>query len=121
MMKEFVEYVPAPEQMVLLYEKLDRGETLELEWKNPGRRPPTPVAEEKPAEAEQPAAEADNKDFDFDEDFGEGLVTPQRRNPGSALKGSARKLTTSLDGVLSSMKRHREIEEMDDDTPTKPQ
>ena len=92
----------------------------ELSWKNPGRRPPTPVAAEKPAEAEAPAAETGNKDFDFDDDFGsDSLVTPQRRNPGSALKGSARKQTTSLDSVLSNMKRHREIEEMDDETPKK--
>jgi hypothetical protein len=32
---------------------------------------------------------------------------------GSALKGSARKQTTSLDSVLSNMIRHRKIEEME--------
>jgi len=51
------------------------------------------------------------------------VVTPQRRNPNSELKGSARKLTTSFGNVLSNMKRHRQLEEMDmsesDDTPTK--
>ena len=33
------------------------------------------------------------------------------RNPGSELKGSARKQTTSLNSVLSNMKRHMKIEQ----------
>ena len=63
--------------------------------------------------------EEENKDFDFEEEGG-GLVTPQRRNPGAELKGSARKLTASLDSVLSNMKRHRQIDQMDEtETPKK--
>ena len=89
---------------------------LDLDWKNPGRRPPTPVVEDKPEEANLPEVE-ENKDFDFEEEGAGGLVTPQRRTPGSALKGSARKQTTSFNNVLSNMKRHREIEQMDD-TPS---
>ena len=95
----------------------------ELKWKNPGRRSPTPEAVESTEETDTSEQEVENKDFDFDaEDFGGGVVTPQRRNPNSELKGSARKLTTSFGNVLSNMKRHRQLEEMDmsDDTPTKP-
>jgi len=114
MKTEFEPYLPSPEVIVKLYETLDKGESLDLDWRNPGRRPPTPAKIEQPAEAEQTLQEEENKDFDFDEEGLEGLlVTPQRRLPGSELKGSARKQTTSLTSVLSNMKRHRQIEEMD--------
>ena len=96
----------------------------ELKWKNPGRRPPTPEAvESRKEETESYEQEVENKDFDFDaEDFSGSVVTPQRRNPGSELKGSARKLTTSFGNVLSNMKRHRQLEEMEmkDESQTKP-
>ena len=33
---------PAPADIKLLYERLDKGETLKLEWRCPGRRSPSP-------------------------------------------------------------------------------
>ena len=53
-------------------------------------------------------------EFDFEDEFTSSgtFDTPQqRRTPGGALKGSARKKTTSLDGVLSNMRRHKIIDE----------
>jgi len=42
------------------------------------------------------------------------MATPKlRRTTEPTARGSARKKTTSLDTVLSNMKRHRQIEESD--------
>lgn len=109
--EDFVPYLPPPEKILELYKKVDQGFVLELEWKNPGRRAPTPEKEEQ-AEQQEEEVEDTGKDFDFEEESRE-VTTPQRRTPGSALKGSARKQTTSLDSVLSNMARHRQIEEME--------
>lgn len=88
---------------------------LELDWKCPGRRPPTPPDEANKVEEEDAPAD-DGKDlaFDFEDEFTSSgtFNTPQQRRPlGGTLKGSARKKTTSLDGVLSNMRRHKEIED----------
>ena len=42
---------PSPAQIIELYEKVARGEPLELEWKCPGRRDPSPE-DVKPEKAE---------------------------------------------------------------------
>ena len=69
----------------------------------------TEVVDEKPVEEEK------DDGFDFEDDApppSGGFGTPhQRRTPGTTLRGSARKKTTSLDSVLSNMRRHRIIEE----------
>jgi len=36
-------WLPPPEDIINLYEALDRQENIELEWQCPGRRPPTPT------------------------------------------------------------------------------
>jgi len=100
-------YKPAPQRIFELYQKIEKGENLELVWKNPGRRPPTPDKVEPAAQAPlQAVPDTEAHDFDFDEE-GEGVVTPQRRAPGSVLKGSARKQTASFDHVLSNMRKHK--------------
>ena len=98
---------------------------LELEWKCPGRRPPTPPEEKDAGDDEADAPEDDGKDmaFDFEDEFtNTAMSTPQQRRLGSGggLKGSARKMTTSLGGVLSNMRRHKIIEDnMDTDQEKK--
>jgi hypothetical protein len=99
-------YTPAPQRIFELYQKIDNGETLELAWKNPGRRPPTPDKVVPTAPVPHAIPEPGANDFDF-EDESQGVMTPQRRAPGSELKGSARKQTASFDSVLSNMKRHK--------------
>ena len=69
-----------------------------------------------PIESVEAPKEVEKDDgFDFEDDTpapSGGFGTPQqRRTPGSSLRGSARKKTTSLDSVLSNMRRHRIIEE----------
>ncbi|XP_045462531.1 uncharacterized protein LOC123672474 [Harmonia axyridis] len=97
-------YEPAPEKLEELYNIIERGEIPELRWKSPGYRMPTP--ERKEQLEENKTIEIENKsDFDFMDEMG----TPKLkiRNKGEeTLKGSAKKKTTSLDGVLSNMRRH---------------
>lgn len=51
-----------------------------------------------------------NTDFDFDDE----MATPNlRRKTEPGARGSGRKKTTSLDTVLSNMRRHRQLEESD--------
>lgn len=112
-------WTPDPATVLRLYTELDKGPGwLELDWKCPGRRAPSPQGEEvaQPVDNEEAPKEEEKDDgFDFEDDSpapSVGFGTPQqRRTPGSSLRGSARKKTTSLDSVLSNMRRHRIIEE----------
>ena len=111
---------PPPNRIIELYEKLaaeaeaGRPAVLDLQWKCPGRRPP-PQEQEEQQEAEEkeeakPETKTNHMDFEDEEDEAVPFSTPTRgRTPGGP-KGSARKKTTSLDNVLSNMRRHR-IEE----------
>ncbi|XP_044256131.1 PAXIP1-associated glutamate-rich protein 1 [Tribolium madens] len=99
---------PPPEIIEKLYDQLSKGEIPELNWKCPGYRSPSPEVEEPPpVEVEQKQTE-DKSDFDFmDETTSPRLKI---RNKGEeALKGSAKKKTTSLDGVINNMRRHKLI------------
>ena len=110
---------PAPDRVAELYAQLAEQSqpVLQLSWRSPGRRAPDhDQKQEQEAELEDtsdkvPASSTDHMDFEDDEDESvAAFSTPSRhRTPGN-LKGSARKKTTSLDGVLSNMRRHR-IEE----------
>ena len=123
--KKLEYYTPDPATILKLYKEMDSGPGwLELDWKCPGRRPPTPPEDKDQEEVEEQAPD-DGKDlaFDFEDEFANtsSLGTPssmQRRAPGSALKGSARKKTTSLGGVLSNMRRHK-LEEDNMQNPEK--
>jgi len=110
-------WTPAPELVLQHYQAIDKQGYIELEWRNPGRRPPTPSAPEVQEQEEEEEA-VGAADFDFEEE-GAGLMTPQqRRTPGTVgLRGSARKKTTSLDSVLANMKKHKHLDEMETGTP----
>ena len=121
--KKAVYWTPDPATILRLYKEMEEGPGwLELDWKCPGRRPPSPP-EDQDQEEEEEQAPDDSKDlaFDFEDEFAStpSMSTPgQRRPPGGALKGSARKKTTSLDGVLSNMRRHK-LEEDNMQNPEK--
>ena len=55
---------------------------------------------------------ASHMEFDFEDEFSStgAFDTPQQRRVPGKLTGSARKMTTSLDGVLSNMRRHKIID-----------
>ncbi|KAL3278861.1 hypothetical protein HHI36_016380 [Cryptolaemus montrouzieri] len=95
---------PSAETIDNLYSILDKGKIPELNWKCPGYRTPSPEIKEQNEESR--SEEVENKsDFDFMDEMG----TPKLkiRNKGEdTLKGSAKKKTTSLDGVLNNMRRH---------------
>ncbi len=123
---------PPPEEMVEILEKLDKegAQSLTLDWTCPGRRPLTPSTESEYSDSDDEAARLEAKaakDFDFDADDDMNVTpTMARRNmPGSAnreLKGSARKRTTNLKSILSSMERHRKMDEAEkkSSTPSTP-
>ena len=54
----------------------------------------------------------EKSDFDFMDEMSTPKFTPRRTGEGGP-KGSAKKKTTSLDGILSNIRRHRKLEEME--------
>lgn len=115
-----LEWAPKTSVIVDLFAQLDQNDgLLPLEWKCPGRRPPTPTEPESEEEDEEDPGETEDHSHDFDFEADE-MSTPTRLTPRSRigsreLKGSARKKTTSLNSILSNMKRHRKEQ---DGTPT---
>ncbi|GAB6025032.1 PAXIP1 associated glutamate-rich protein 1 [Chamberlinius hualienensis] len=113
---------PPPEDIINLYERLDKNGTLEISWKCPGRRVPTPPPEKVDKWQEESAKVAELEkaptEFDFDDLFGESSggnskITP-RRTPGSrALKGSGQKRVASFKNVMSDIRRQMKLEQMD--------
>jgi len=137
-------WTPSPEEIIALYSTMESKEYLPLEWKCPGRRPPSEDGmEEEKDDKEEAVEEEVDKNFDFDESDGtEDAVntpgkskfsTPQHKRlrtpgtPGCGLQGlrtpgtpgsvigSARKVTTSLNDVLANMRKHKIL---DDDKDT---
>ncbi|XP_063395110.1 PAXIP1-associated glutamate-rich protein 1-like [Cydia fagiglandana] len=104
-----------------LYNTIDKGGTLSLEWKCSGRRAPSPIPvtkESKPEVLVSPVRE-EKSDFDFMDEVS-SLRLRVRREGEDTLRGSAKKKTTSFDGILSNLIRHKRIEqmEMQANTPT---
>ncbi|XP_063235775.1 PAXIP1-associated glutamate-rich protein 1 [Bacillus rossius redtenbacheri] len=106
-------YEPSPEEIIELYDTLEAEGVLELEWQCPGRRPPSPAQNEFLQEEEEDLElkPEEKSDFDFKDEMSAPSFTPRRVEGGP--KGSAKKKTTSLDGILSNMRRHRQMEEME--------
>jgi len=120
-------WTPSPEEIIALYSTMESKEYLPLEWKCPGRRPPSEDGmEEEKVDKEEAVEEEVDKNFDFDDSDGsEDAVntpgkskfsTPQNKRlrtpgtPGSVI-GSARKMTTSLNDVLANMRKHKIMDE----------
>lgn len=109
---------PSPEEIVELFDKLDKGEILQLDWQCPGRRPPTPDdANDSQNNNHDEASELkheEKSDFDFEDDMAQ-LRLSVRKSGNVEPRGSAKKKTTSLDAILSNMARHRKLDMMEDD------
>ncbi|KAJ8734392.1 hypothetical protein PYW07_014943 [Mythimna separata] len=114
-------WMPEPAELEELYKALDKTGTVTLEWKNPGRRPPTPVPVSKENQPEIPASpiREDKSDFDFMDEVS-SLRLRVRSKGEDTLRGSAKKKTTSFDGILSNMIRHKRIEQMEKQANTSP-
>lgn len=102
-------YEPPPETIEKLYELLNEGKLPELKWECPGYRPPTPKDLPKTPTKEE-NIEDEKSDFDFMDEMNAPKLKV-RREGDSALKGSAKKKTTSLDGILSNMRRHWKLDQ----------
>ncbi|KAG7301958.1 hypothetical protein JYU34_013402 [Plutella xylostella] len=108
------EWLPDPAELDDLYNNIDKTGTLPLEWKCPGRKAPSPVTVNKDDHTELPQSPAreEKSDFDFMDEVS-SLRLRVRREGEDTLRGSAKKKTTSFDGILSNMIRHKRIEQME--------
>ncbi|CAG4927793.1 PAXIP1-associated glutamate-rich protein 1A [Colias croceus] len=120
-------WMPDPNELEELYKTIEIKGTLNLEWKCPGRRAPSPVAvskENQPEAMQTSPVREEKSDFDFmDEMVHNSLHLRVRREGEDTLRGSAKKKTTSFDGILSNMIRHKRIEQLEKQatTPTSSQ
>ncbi|XP_014211699.1 PAXIP1-associated glutamate-rich protein 1-like [Copidosoma floridanum] len=116
-------WMPKPEDIVSLIESLERNNrVLELEWRCPGRREPSPVTvnnhqqdllnDYKPKE--------NNSDFEFMDEMSSPRL-PVRRAGEATPKGSAKKKTASFNKVLNTMLRQRRLEQQESLSPKKPE
>ncbi|XP_059051393.1 PAXIP1-associated glutamate-rich protein 1 [Achroia grisella] len=107
-------WMPDPAELEELYKNIEKTGTLNLEWKCPGRRAPSPVAVSKSNQLEMPVSPVreEKSDFDFMDEVN-SLKLRVRREGEDTLRGSAKKKTTSFDGILSNMIRHKRIEQME--------
>ncbi|XP_029176143.1 PAXIP1-associated glutamate-rich protein 1 [Nylanderia fulva] len=110
------------EDIVSLIEGLEaNNRVLELEWKCPGRRGPSPVPSNNRLQehGSQEYKTEEKSDFDFMDEMSSPRL-PVRRIGESTPKGSAKKKTASFNGVLSTMLRHRRLEQQEiNSTPKK--
>nr|XP_019535646.2 uncharacterized protein LOC109407077 [Aedes albopictus] len=115
---ELDDLIPSPEDLESAYVALENGTySLELNWKCPGRRPPSPVKTEEPKVAEPAEKETPtkNKEFDFMDDGPLPQMRVRTQNTGP--KGSAKKKTTNFAGVLDQMKKHGRLAPLKEGTP----
>lgn len=116
-------WMPDPNELEEFYKGIDKSGTVSLNWKCPGRRAPSPVHVSKENRPEVPASPVreEKSDFDFMDEVS-SLRLRVRREGEDTLRGSAKKKTTSFDGILSNMIRHKRIEQMEKqaNTPSTP-
>lgn len=110
---------PTAEDILLLFEKIEKEKVLELSWKCPGRRPPKGTEEEdmdatqdpgieaEPEEAEEEPKPQQPTEFDFDEDeFDTATKVTPRRTPGAKTPKSQKKVAR-MDKVLQDIMMQR--------------
>ncbi|KAJ2946773.1 hypothetical protein O0L34_g12837 [Tuta absoluta] len=113
-------WMPDPNDLEDLYKTIDKNGTLPLEWKCPGRRAPSPAPiskENQQSEIPTSPIREEKSDFDFMDEVS-SLRLRVRRDGEDTLRGSAKKKTTSFDGILSNMIRHKRIEQMEKQAST---
>ncbi|XP_026477295.1 PAXIP1-associated glutamate-rich protein 1 [Ctenocephalides felis] len=102
-------WYPPPADLEVLFEELEKNGILQLQWKCPGRRPPSPIGNEETSNnSDQESNDEKKSNFEFMDE----MSSPQIRvrvAGENELKGSAKKKTSSFDGILLNMKRHRQL------------
>ncbi|XP_071093498.1 uncharacterized protein [Haliotis cracherodii] len=118
-----VNWTPDAKDILAMFEKLDKDKMLELRWKCPGRRAPSPekgsadydVGDEEDMYSDDDSKEEEIKapeisEFDFDDFGSEASAKPTpRRTPGSKTTPRSQKKVASMDNVLNKI-RHQQIE-----------
>ncbi|EFX63770.1 hypothetical protein DAPPUDRAFT_306276 [Daphnia pulex] len=118
------QWIPSPSVVVQLFESYSSEKDcslMNLDWVCPGRKEVSSGEIEGDAENEELKTE-EKSDFDFwDEPSATTKPGPARVGPGMGVnkqpRGSAKKKTTSLDGILSSMRRHRKLDQLEKPIP----
>ncbi|XP_060829897.1 PAXIP1-associated glutamate-rich protein 1 [Bombus pascuorum] len=109
------EWTLKPDDVLTLIEALEaNNRALELDWRCPGRRGPSPVpsSNRQQDNDSQEYKTEEKSDFDFMDEMSSPRL-PVRRTGESTPKGSAKKKTASFNGVLSTMLRHRRLEQQE--------
>ncbi|KAK2585407.1 hypothetical protein KPH14_010079 [Odynerus spinipes] len=109
------EWMLKSEDILSLIDGLEaNNRILELEWKCPGRRGPSPIPSynRQQDHGSQEYKPEEKSDFDFMDEMSSPRL-PVRRVGESTPKGSAKKKTASFNGVLSTMLRHRRLEQQE--------
>ncbi|XP_066256315.1 PAXIP1-associated glutamate-rich protein 1 [Euwallacea similis] len=97
---------PDLEEIYRIYSLLSKGEIPQLKWSCPGYRTPSPEPSEEPKEENTEMNTDEQDDFDFMDETSSPRLKIRHNKTGDTLKGSAKKKTTSLDGVINNMRRH---------------
>ncbi|KAG1664861.1 hypothetical protein GQR58_019624 [Nymphon striatum] len=122
---------PKTDKIIELFDQLQKGISLEIEWECPGRRSPSintpdiPMELVSTANASKIRKEPDEFDFgdDFGDDFGtkdvSDALTPRgslRSNPGSAKnKTGGPKRVARLDKVMFNIRKYRQLDDSMED------
>ncbi|XP_015119653.1 uncharacterized protein LOC107042914 [Diachasma alloeum] len=113
------------EDILVMIDSLEcNNQCLKLEWKCPGRRGPSPELLINHQQAHHlpqfnDLAQPEEKDnFDFMDEMSSPRL-PVRRIGEATPKGSAKKKTASFNGVLSTMLRHRRLEQQEINSASK--
>lgn len=105
-----------PDDILTLIEALEtNNKVLELDWKCPGKRGPSPILSNNRQQdngSQEYKTESEKSDFDFMDEMSSPRL-PVRRTGESTPRGSAKKKTASFNGVLSTMLRHRRLEQQE--------
>lgn len=111
-------YVPPKTNFLKHLDQLINGEVFSLEWKCEGRRAPTPENAESYDHETENFSEIENTiddgDFEFEDELNQLNLSSVRRT--TTPKGSAKKMTTSLQSILSNIARHRKLDMLEDES-----
>ncbi|XP_031625855.1 uncharacterized protein LOC116342395 [Contarinia nasturtii] len=101
---------PTPDELDLMYQKLNSGELIELAWKSSGYRAPTPTPVANAEVKKNANTELASKNLEFD--FMDEVASPTMRvqRPMSTPKSSTKKKTANFASVLDAMKKNKRLQ-----------
>lgn len=96
---------PNAEELDTIYKQLERGGTIDLRWKCPGRRAPSPNLKREDNKLNELPASTIKPTKEIEFDFSDDIVLPQiRHKQGTPKSGSKKK--TNFDVVINQMRKH---------------